>query len=299
MHYNRHYIIYLFDKQNIDRILADEYKINVAVEFSPYTNLYDMVFDIPENHPQFDELEKLLSPENLPCDKVMGKYKESRMILYSAIYSEKERLSAEWLEIASSFMRVQEFSESYRGECFKLEHTDGFKEYYHSIFEGPFVASGIKWRQKFFASTETDQELLFCSEDAKNILTQNNIVGIEYDPVFKKSGEQREDIYRIGSKHIIPEEAIVGLENTINLNCPVCGMKMITLEECSRYGIKGGILDKNIDFYNTMPMIAHSIASGIRDLRGDVKTIISQRLYRIIKENKMDRALIFTPLETV
>lgn len=302
MYYVRHYCIHRYQNRGLEKILEEKYRIKCDLTFYPQSGWYTLIFDVPENHPQMAELEALL-PEETPTGEDLDSDEESTFILCWAEYSEADRMNAEWLEVLSTFMNVIPVEElidgeekrNYKETCFlRFSEREHYPIYAHSVLMDPCVVSRpVKWRNKYFCSMDTDQSVLFCSEEARRILTENHVTGIEFQPVIKKSTRApREDLYRLQSSYTISDKALLPLNNMESSLCPVCGQQRLrSLGQKSRYGVWKDSIDKNIDFCTTPPMFHFESGYNV--------FLISQRLYRILKENKMTRSLIFTPLETV
>ena len=301
MFYIRHYAIYPYDQQ-LHRILEEQYSIQVDVCHNPLTKVIDsFVFDIAENHPRFDEIECILPTEYIPLilssDQIVQRYV---IILYSPQYSLEELRSAKWLEARNTTAKVTaingETLNTYRCSLGKTKIGSPIGRHRDQI-ELYSLNSPIKWGRSFFVSCYANQERLFCNTLARTILEKNNITGIDFSPVLKKSTSQPLDnIFQVRPQNTMPVSAIIPIHDMQRLVCDQCGMPMLrwTSGKCT-YGIREGFLDENIDCWQTDAMFVSPSNSTLADATR--RLIISQHMYRTLVDNKLDRGFVFLPLE--
>ena len=257
-----------------------------------------ITIDLSEYHPQMDEIITIMEKYKLD--------KDSNTLYYSyRCYSSEDYASADWFFVYSHFMslKTQPLNQYYRETC-QVEELDKYmrkRAGFHAAHQNDVITrSAINWRNKFFASCTSNQNILFCREKAKQILEQNSIKGIDYIPVIKQSTHAPlEDMYHIVGSAPFPNSAIVVLLGMQETYCPICKERIVIWSgNKSHFGIKKGALDSNVDFYVTPPMFS-SPRKDPSEAIGKPINIISKRMYHILKDNDMARSLAMEPLPTV
>ena len=302
MYYIRHYIVFPPYDASLHRTLEETYSIRVNVICHPNQEK-SLVFDVPENHPGINELERILPPTDTVCDlNYTDKVSKYVAIIYFARYSQTELLSAKWLSIRNTTCKI--YPENGLSvntcSCCITRSIIGQPVGRHVTQAEPYVIkSPIKWGRFSFVSAYCHEERLFCNTKARAVLEARGLTGIEFIPVLKKStGMPIDDVFQLGAKYTIPDLAIAPIYNMKEFICEDCGMHMLQRSPGkSSFGLRDTLLDPNVDFWQTEPMFLGSPklpAYGAR--RG---TIISQRMYRALVETKLDRGFVFSPLELV
>ena len=306
MYYIRHFYIYPYDN-NLKSILENEYGIPCEVLKDPFTDKEtSFVFDVSDLHPRIDDLNKVLPEDTLhklPDEQGgNGCAQERVLVSYHPQYSEDERRRAKWLcarNITSKIVPVN--CETVDGhECFIKKSKLGYPIGRHELQNEPYVIkSSVKWGRSAFVSAQYHTERLFCNDTIRTLLNAQGITGVHYLPVIKKTTKQpMNDIYQLSFTHTIPDGAVIGIARMEDYVCDQCGMHMLRWGDGrSHFGLRNGILDENIDLWQTQPMFLGSAPTEA--VRGSRQLIISQRLYRVLKDNKLDRGFAFTPLDMV
>ena len=163
MHFVRHYSLYRYEKTELETLLETKYQIPVDVtelfENSPYL----VTFDVHENHPHIEEINKLL-PVNGENAKICSLGIELEPSIGWYEYSEKDHREAKWLEISSHNQKVcpTNRDELFTGHCLKDEslrekdylYVQGqgvFSKYWHEDVKlDTVVSSSIYFGKKFF-----------------------------------------------------------------------------------------------------------------------------------------------------
>lgn len=300
MYYIRHYSIDPMDTE-LKRILDEQYHISCSVFLDRV-----MIFDVPENHPQIEELDKILplsTPDELLQELLRSKKYDNPTvsISYHPQYLEEECLTAKWLSVRSIFDKVDPVNcETINTcQCYVCTNKWGIPMGRHTIQAEPYVIKkDIKWRRHCFASPTINMFRLFCNDTAKTVLTAEGMTGIQFESVFKKStGLPAEDIYQLKAVYTIANGGIVPLANMEMFVCEQCRMKMLYSHMRGRYGIIPGSVSDAVDFYETLPMFLGPVAG--EELSATSQYIISQRMHQVLQKNKMDRGLVFVPLDEV
>ena len=291
MFYTREYTIHKFDEK-LKAILEEKYRLPVQVTTHMLTGEpIRLSFEISEQNPQAEELAKLF-----PLDDDSWGF-----VLYEAHYSIDEMRSAKWLYVINTTGKVEAVNGKtlYTHQCFVKTDRWGKPVGRHEVQNEPYVLKApIKWGRSAFVSDFFNQSRLFCNDTVRNILYAENISGLQFLPVIKKAtGQPFGDIFQLGFTHTVPDGALVPLSHIKESICEQCGMHMLQyLDQKARFGVTAGSLDETIDCWQTLPMF---FGPGSKGLRGFEQLIVSQKMYRLLTEKKMDRGFVFKPLEIV
>ena len=249
-----------------------------------------VVFDVLEKAPYYEALRSEL--ETVTDTKCIGD-------LISALYSEKERLAAPWLQISSSYAPIEPTQENQIAQAGSANRkcayttSSGKTIYRHYLDKVPYIIEkGAAWRKNrvFCTSIVSGYRDLFCNDDAREKMESAGLRGAAYCTVYRKTGEPFPDIWRLVLKpqpdFIVP---ICGIQ--VN-RCEVCGCNLYeAVEEKWSYHIDTHVIDSKLDFIQSPPVIGYREYTSVQ--------LISQRAYRFLKENKMNRALTFLPLQCI
>lgn len=311
MYYTRHYSITPCNDE-LRSLLETEYSIPVEVTMKSLTRSASrMIFDISEQHPRFRELEHILPPETTTeqleeqfrhCQETGEVVSDCVTIICQENYTKEEFENAKWLTVRNITCKITpancETIDTY--QCFVNNSKLGRPLGCHEIQNEPYVLSApVKWGRRAFVSAYCHEERLFCNDTVRAMLTAQGIVGIDFCSVMRKStGQPMDGVSQIVPVHTVPDGAMVAISGMDEYICKQCGMHMLRYTRGGgRYGLLEGILDEQIDVWQTQPMflgrnqnICHSAST---------KLIISQRMYRFLIENKFDRGFVFAPLEMI
>lgn len=285
----------------LKELLETSYTIPCDIIYdSDKTSLLSIGFDVEETHPKFDEIIKVISHGQ--WDTNDGSGNNLFPVVHYPVYSEDEYLSAKWLSVRSSFSKIMPVNESqlYSYHCVFGKDNHGVPRARHVEENGTYILKKpIRWNRNYFASSVTSEHILFCNDIARSILEHNQIKGVKFRQVIRKAtGEPMDNLCQLINTYTVPNGIITGLTHTRDYVCPQCGMKMLSWnDDRFRFGIHDGIIPDELDFCRTMPLFigfdpdktygAHSV------------TLISQRMYRVLRTNMLDRSLWFEPIDMV
>lgn len=304
MYYIRHYIIFPAKEFSLCKTLEEDFNIRCDIKERLFLDgEFSYSFDVPENHPMIDRLDQIL-PKETPArdikDIASSDSEDTVLIVYYPVYSEEDYCNAKWLGIRSCFskIRAENPKDVYRWECMveKPEWKNPIWRHRRNN-ESYIIKSPIKWKTNAIACS-LDNTVLFCNDRARKIFEAENLVGLKYIPVIHKaSGEPMANIYQLGSCYTTLDTAIAADQDSTSIVCDQCGMHMIVMNSTkATYGVLEGSLSDDVDFYQTPPMIAGITSKGVAG--GHSEFIISQRMYQVMRANKIDRNVIFIPIET-
>lgn len=301
MHYQWHYVLYGSGIQKLKNYLEENYGVSPSQIYydAQGIDLWSIILDIEETHPHFDEVTTVLA-NGLVNAGWESNSQNVPILMHFPIYTEEELRSAQWLSMRSSFSKIlaENNSELIKIDCIFGTDKWGNASGRHIRFNGvPAVKKPVKWRRNHFASLMGNENQLFCDNLTKRVLAENGICGIDYGPVIhKKTRQPIEDLQQMLSTYTVPNGAIVGLDWTDEYRCEYCGMQMISIcDDRYKYGIRNGSIPEYIDFCRTLPLFTHKpyLANG-REV-----VLVSQKLYRVLKENMLDASLWFEPVAMI
>lgn len=286
----------------------DYEKIILTVAF----NQEELIFDIPENHPNLAEIQRYIPEPNR--SETLSPLEPQAYLGYFREYSEEEFRNAKWVSIRCANSKIVNATNGiYDSYCYayttdiadKYIPGKGYTRKKHDVMrhnklnDSPFIIKKPpQWRNKSFMSYEFSEHVLFCSNKTHDMLEQAGMKGIDYVPVYNKtSKEPLDDIYQMKPKYTIPDKAIVSVSDMNNYICDTCGMNMLAyIDTKGIYGVLKDKIDSTMDFCVTEPMFLASIDNPTS---AHFELIISQRMYRFIKDNHMDRGLFFEPIPEI
>jgi len=301
MFYVRHYIILNAYNTELIDILSTRYNISCEDIRQNKTNeRYSFTFEVSENHQKFEEIERVLFEHDaLICNYDMSERdKQQVFVMYYPVFSDEEYDSAKWLTVRSSFSKIipENEDEVFEFSCKLGERSDAWCSMHQKVIRPIDVRKFRAWNRKAFASLLYSENELFCTRQTRDSIMTSDFRGLGFSSVYVDKNNNCNDIYQIYNLYDIPDNAFVGDDDMQECRCPICNMKMLAYSNTrGMFRIREKFVDSNVDFYKTPPMFL----SAVNQCSGSSRTIISQRLYRYIKQNKMGRALHFVPLETV
>ncbi len=230
------------------------------------------------------------------------------MILYHVTYSEKERSAARWLHVRSVYMLYDhdENDDSYESQHIhqiRIVTHEGYggkqtekdlKEYDHFVQIAPaFARWKPNWRpaRQFCTHNLGYGQDLFCSDEARRVIEVANLTGVEFRSVL--SPKERKPIHDLWQ--VWPQKTADFLapgEHMEYRPCKTCGeMRYIPQNGLAKVLIREDRIPKDLDFMQTPP--SYGAGAGVPYY------VISARAYQTLKEAKITRGLVFTPLDVI
>lgn len=299
MHYIVHYgiwpipsnIIRLLEINNIPYTIRRDAKTGEAKAIN---------FDVDESDPSAQEIQANL-PECTPSNGIQQKGNVSDQIVTTQFfpkYTEQERSDAKWLRIRGTTTKIDPANteDVSRATCVYGQSRWGVEVGHHKVQAKPIeIKRMFKWGNSQFFSESITTEGLFCDDRAVSIMEHAGLQGLQYGPVLKwRTSVPIPNVHQILPKYVIPNGAFASVRDMEPYTCEMCGMQMLRISgQKYLYAVRDSYLDPNVDFYQTLPLF---IDYSSKYSGGKVHYIISQRTYRVLKENKMCRGVEFTPL---
>ena len=241
-----------------------------------------LVYTLSERHPQFQLLSKRL------------KGLSQASVLESVHYSEKERMDAEWLTVRAISAKMELRREEETFAC-RGYYRDGDMAHHRELTGAPFYVSGPLrhgCRQNFFCSDAASDYHIFCTERAKQILESADAEICFAEVLRASTGEPVGDLYYMAFQNPLPAEAVVPDNCPEQYVCSCCGVRTY-FPPMYPLKVRRSSLDGCRNACRTAEMFSFggNLAFPI--------PLISQSLYRALKENALLRGLEIEPVEVV
>ena len=206
-------------------------------------------------------------------------------------FTDEELSCAKWLMVRSTNMKIDSLNENtYDYTC--PEATDRSKRYgAHQRQIAPFEFKPVKWttNNHFYACYDGGYYTIFCDDLAKSIIEDNRFVGMRFDDIiWHKKNCILPNVHQMVFETVLPRESIVLDDHVREVACKGCGKIQYFYTNDFRLGIKEMYLSEGVDFYSTPAMFGEG---GVYEL-----SIVSQQVYRTLKDHKMTRNLCFEPV---
>lgn len=151
------------------------------------------------------------------------------------------------------------------------------------------------WGRRHFFSLFWVEDELFVSDAVKEAFQNECISGISFLPVQNKAGAtEYEGIWQLAISGLLPG-AIVPSETFLKKTavCPVCGTAKYCQNGCGQLRLRADAFENAPDIVKTEEYFGGMPGIAAREM------IVSQKVYRTIVEHKLDRSLLFYPVELV
>ncbi len=244
------------------------------------SNGIDVIFDFYSDTPMADKILEIINRSEKP------------FLIRSAIYSAKEMKEAQWYSINATMLAIDtrkvEFTYSY-----PCPYDGDENRYYHQKQVNPFVANRMpKWKHRYnFCGVENgDTHKIFCSSQAKSILMERGLSGVEYMPVLKGDMvTQQDNIYQLVFPNILAKEAIEFVGEYNEIKCPICGRVSYEFSEpnMDNWRVKTELIPPGIDAFTTELSLDYGDSQEI---------VISKKLYNILIEEMKEKHLACKPV---
>lgn len=138
------------------------------------------------------------------------------------------------------------------------------------------------WQEDFGLSQ------LFTDQRVVDLVKENGLNGIAFRNVQLKNGSQSQNIFQITSNHIIDQKCIALGYGERRLTCPICGKEQFAIKSSYQLHLHYDQIAEQSDFYVTEDIFGEGIPEPF--------FLISQRFYRLLKENKLTGNLVIAPV---
>jgi len=209
-----------------------------------------------------------------------------------AVFSQKEMDEAQWLSIRSTWRHDYPQPKD-RGYIFSTyDATDYCDECKKGLKqkESFVIKKEPNWGPRNFLMINLVHDELFISSQAESVLRNSSLSGFSIYDVLNKSGNKLERIKQIYVNSYLGN----GLSNK-----SVCQEFVCSKCDYKKYILKPDfIYYKKEVFANVYEDIIKS-NEKFGEIGCDSKIFITQKFYKIIKTNKLDRGLVFEPVKLI
>lgn len=142
-----------------------------------------------------------------------------------------------------------------------------------------------------FWCESTGFSIIFADKRIQKLAEENSLTGIEFKNVFLQNGKCSDEFFQMTSSNVLKKEGIVwGYGEKIE-NCSRCGKEQYVIDNAWQLHLDFSKIEKQSDLYVTESIFGEGIARPIY--------VISQKFYRILVENKLNRSITFYPVINV
>ena len=212
------------------------------------------------------------------------------------IFNKKELLAAEWMIVRSKWS----YGWSEPQKDFPFSHITFSDEeacgkcYYGLIQRAPFqIKKAPSWGRRNFFSLFDKRDTLFVSDKARSVFEKENICGIEFSEVRNKNGNSKlSNINQLVISTVLPEGFVASNMSYCKVyRCPECGKKRYFVPGTEKKVFERGIFGDAPDIVKSGDLFGETV--------GVPCILIRQKVYRVLVDNKLDRNLIFYPIDLV
>lgn len=240
-----------------------------------------VTLDIAEGNPHYSYVWSIVQQKQL-------------FFLSETIFTKEELDSALWLRVRSQWrfgypqpegnFEYDRITYSPENRC--LQCNCGLQQV------KPFRIKKVpKWGKRFLGELNWIGDELFLNNAAKELLADNKLTGIAFLNVENKKGtEKLSDINQLYIQYVL-EPGMEEKQKYIRQRsiCPTCGRMKYVPSGVGSLQLPDRLFRNAPDFAKTQEYFG----DGSYAARA---IIVSQRAYRVITENKMDRGLVFEPV---
>jgi len=214
--------------------------------------------------------------------------------IYKSIkYTEMERENAKWLWVMPKRNSIDIVNEeAFRYFC-ERENAWGEKLMTHVEQTGNITIRkepNLSTSTAFWASTTGFAEL-YTDYRVKEIAQINDLKGLELLEVKLRNGSYSDKIYQMMTRDRLRREVIGKGYGEKTIKCPVCGKEQYGIDSSYQLHMDLNKVSEEKDFYMTEDIFGEGFAHPLY--------VISQRFYRILKENKLVGGVNFNPVANV
>ena len=260
------------------------YVLRSNIPFEQVDDTDFIVFDIFEDDPHWPSIQAFLEADG---DRAIA----------TTIFTKQELRDAEWLRVRSKWHNGYPQPESAFGyreitydpslfcrECGAgLVQQDSFR-----------LTKAPKWGTRHFFSLNWVFDELFVDDTARSILESSGLTGFHFLPAKNKRGtEEFPGVHQLFIETETKPGVVTGGRDIDEVyTCAVCGRT-----KCHPTGIGMHVFRQ--EALDGMPDICRTCEEWGWGKGADRLILISQRMYRLIVDNHLERSLVFEPIQLI
>ena len=256
-----------------------------------------------------DETLKILSDQGVHYDEIGGHAfvfdiysdnpKASEILnnllrdpLVEAIFSNEEMENANWYTLEATRFDIETSDVDFTFEYSCPYKTPYDTRYRHRKQINPYLSKRTpKWKSNYnFCSMIGDFNRIFCSDLAKKMIANRDLVGVDYMPVVNRRGEPTANVNQMIFHNVLPMDCFNFIGEYSTHKCETCG---IIHYEFKRPGddnirVRTDLIPSGIDAF----VAERSFSRGW--IRPPV--IISKKFYNLLANEMKEKHLRYYPI---
>ena len=180
-------------------------------------------------------------------------------------------------------------AEAYTYAC-KWTNRFGVKKVKHQKQVGTFKIAkepSMKTKTAFWCNSPGFAEI-FTDYRVRDLVTKNELKGIEFKNVVQKKGNLSEKLFQLSSDNVLRKECIGRGFGEKIITCPQCGREQYAIEDSYQLHLDFSKIKETSDLYMTERMFGYGFAEPLY--------LISQRFYQLLKEANLAGGVMFAPV---
>ena len=204
-------------------------------------------------------------------------------------YSKKELTNSEFLRIIPKLQSVEILNrdEAFESTCKEIDK--------HSITRTNHQKQIIPFKIKYspknttcLYSIDNGFSYVFANKKFYDLANDNGITGFKFNHVHGKNGEIFNDFYQLEANNVIKFDDINIEKHCEIRECRICKKQSIIVDELFQLSLNFYKSELKDDFYMTEQIFGEGIPERYY--------IISQKLYRLMEQEHMDKNVYFVPV---
>ena len=215
------------------------------------------VFDVYSDNKRFGEILSLLSGDPI----------------ITAVFSEEEMENANWYLFEVIRLDIQSSDPDYTYE-YSCPYDNGIRHRHQKQVNYCVSKRTPKWKNNynFCANNYGDYYEIYCSDIAKKMIKNRDIVGIDFWPVVNKKGEPTENVSQLVYKHTLSVNSFKFIGKYREFVCPTCGYVQYLFD---------------IPGEDNVRLLTETIPKGIDAFVADFQMCAGQARYPVIVSKKV------------
>lgn len=260
------------------------YVLRSGIAFEQVDDSDFIVFDIFEDDPHWLSIQALLEADG-------------QHAIATTIFTKQELRDAEWLTVRSKWHNGYPQPESAFGYLqITYDPTNLCRECgAGAVQQDAFrLTKAPKWGTRHFFSLNWVYDELFADDTARAILESSGLTGFRFLPVKNKRGaEELPGVHQLFAEAETKPGVVTGGRDIDQVyTCAVCGRVKyqptgVGMHVFHREALRG------------MPDVCRSHEEWGWGHGADRLILISQRMYRLLTDNRLDRSLVFQPIQLI
>ena len=232
------------------------------------------------DHPYAEEILNLISKKDLK-------------VSIDVVFSKEDLENANWylFEVIRLDIQSSDSDYTYEYSC-PYDTVTGIR--YRHVKQVNYCVSKRtpKWKNNynFCADNYGDYYEIYCSDIAKKMIKNRDIVGIDFWPVVNKKGEPTENVSQLVYKHTLSVNSFKFIGKYREFVCPTCGYVQYPFDIPGEDNVRllTETIPRGIDAF----VADFQMCAG----QGRYPVIVSKKVYNLIAKEMKEKHVRFTPI---